>query len=1530
MEATHAQKKPHIDIVQQFDVYMEKVRRWGQRSSIVKIVPPKEWVEGVQLIDHRAMGNLEIRSPIEQRMVGQNGVFIQQNVERNRNRPLSIHEWFDKCESHADFRTPNPKETATTLDRDSKEAKALMAQRVAQAQAEKAARKEKLLAALKRKEERQREQREREERLANEPVVDASAPMEGVETVASEAQQPHHDDLPGLETSSHTSHSTGEPLATTPEAQSVVDPMATPHTAVADTPQAEPCIDSFYENTDLRQAWLPEGIHPEDFDVAACDRIERKFWKSMGTGKKDSWYGADLPGSLFADSEYPWNVANLPNLLNRLPQKLPGVNSPYLYFGMYRAAFSWHVEDMDLYSINYIHFGAPKFWYAVPQVDADRFESIVRSYFPTEANHCDQFMRHKSCTVSPFKLHAQGIRVNKLVQHQNEFVVTFPRGYHAGFNMGFNCAESVNFALPAWLEVGRKAKACTCVDFSVRIDVDNLIRPPDVAPAPSEVDEEEATGEKQSSKKRKSEGDAQSTPRKRKPKVKEMQEEAEEEEPTPSPQIPKFRIPIIKLPKPPKEPIALTPAVEAKPAITVARPAFPCVLCPSLAVEDLAPVYQPNDFIRSLAKTPGVQAHISCAIAVPEAFTDEVQTDDGPVTYIKGLENIDKARWKLKCQCCVDKRTAGMGTKIQCTKGKCIRAFHVPCARDNEEVLYFAGERLTTNPIPPPPGVGAFDQPTQYEQTSEFVVELLCPLHNPGAVELRKRKAKDTLRQKVHAIPIGALVKVKVGGASYETQLLQVKDETEKVEVRMPDLTQREVAFSALDFRPSEPTLLENEYAGPPKRSRKETAATHARPVVFTSPPATAPVQAPPQAPNPAPQPPPRVLHQAPPPLQGPSYAPQNPSNQYYQPGPPPPTFHLANSVVIVDSQHPQHHAEHRPQHFPQPPPHLPPTRQQQQQHPAPHLAGPHYAYHHQPGPHGPFGPPPTPHGPGPMLVDHMRGVPPGVVYGPRVAIPPARALGYSPPQPVPPPMGFAQNHRRAMSKQVASGVPPVPPLPSGSRQQQQNGGAPQRGWAPPPQQNGGPPQQQQPTIPGGVGKIDLGLDRMMALMSKLPPLTVPAIHLAGTNGKGSVSVLLESCINSAGLRTLRYNSPHLLEPRDAIRVNGLPVLPEVYADAIRTIQETSDVYKLDATTFEIGTAAAYYIANMTRPCIDVMIIECGMGGARDATNVLPPNLVLASGLTSVGLDHTDRLGDTITKIASEKASIAVQNGALVIAPHLHPEALEAARQVAAERTAHLVEAHPSSAMQPPSTVTLAPFRAPAPIVVRTPLAGAHGGFLDTHLALGGAHQLDNLSLALTILDVMRNDGRARGIQPKLSRLTDKVLQHGVAGAKWQGRCSWLEWTDNENGGRRVPLLLDGAHNADSALTLRRYVDTLGVTGPRTFVISLSASPGKSPKSVLMPLLRPGDRLALADFTTPVDGMPWIRVAEKKELRSAGSTLVGRDDTLIHESPGSGPAAVADALRWATKDWDTNGPGLVVVCGSLYLVADVYRLVGRG
>ncbi|WOO78947.1 DNA damage-responsive transcriptional repressor RPH1 [Vanrija pseudolonga] len=1425
--------KPTYEEFKDFDVYMEKVLPWGQRSSIVKIIPPQEWVDNVKLIDNQQMSELQIRSPIEQRMVGTGGVFVQQNIERLRSRGgLAIHEWFDKC-AQDKYQTPNPKEIVTrTQDRDSKEAKARLAAEAARVKAERAEKKAKRDAAARRKLERRKAKAEEAESQVDveaeaKPELDAALlTADAVPSVAaSPAIHEEVDDLPALEVASHTSRSTAEPLATTPDSA----------TMAAEVEEQLKPVNPFYENTDLHKDWLPQDATHEDFTVQGCANLERKFWRTLGQGS-NSWYGADLAGSLFAEEDYPWNVANLPNLLNKLPEKLPGVNSPYLYFGMWRAAFSWHVEDMDLFSINYIHFGAPKFWYAVPQVDAERFESVTKSYFPNDANTCDQFMRHKSCTLSATKLHSSGIRVNKLVQYQNEFVITFPRGYHAGFNVGFNCAESVNFALPCWLELGKKAKACSCVDYS------------EETPEPVEPTR---------SRKRKAPGEpGSSSKRGRRPKV----EQQAQEEGTPVPERPL----VVRLQRP-ENTISLTK--QPKAAVTREIPTYPCVLCPGLETEDLAPVFEPSDHIRSVSKTPVTQAHVSCAVAVPEAFTDEVEVDGVTSTYIKGLDDIGKDRWKLKCSCCPDKRTATMGTKIQCTKGKCMRAYHVSCAKKNPEVLYTADMRIHRVEVPPA-GSGNF------EDTPVFTVELLCPKHNPAMLELKKRQAQDKLREQILGISPGSAVKIKKNGSSYAALLIEAKEASQTVVVTLPDGSIREVAWSALDLRPNQPQMLENEYAGPPKRSRKvTTAAGPEAQTPFTGMPLT---KAPPPIGS---APPPQLVGQA------------SSHGAYYYAQP------------RGHAQAPGYHGGHN---FYQPPPHVQP----------PHAHGV-FVVNSKDGGFYPAQAPPPPfsYGPGPMVAYQGQSIPQVSYHPHRLPVPPPGRLPQytsprQPPPHLPPPPAHLQYRSHTMSAAPPSGTPPGPSTS-------------------PNQQLRATPLPTPVAAPSGVGKIDLGLDRMSALMAGLPPLTTPAIHLTGTNGKGSVSAILESCLRSAGLRTARYNSPHLLEPRDTVRINGAPPSAEDYTAAVAHVQKVSDSRGLQATVFEIGTAAAFLLANTAQPPADVMIIECGMGGARDATNVMPPGITLASALSSVGLDHTAMLGNTIAAIAREKSSIVVEGGVLVVAPHLHPDALATAKQVTQERRAHLIESAPTTTVAPAGALTLSPFKEPAAPTVRTPLAGSPAKAIDTHLALPGSHQLDNLSLALTILDVLRNDRRALAVQPKLSGLTDERLQAGVQSTRWSGRCSWLKCTDPASG-QEIPVLVDGAHNGDSAATLRSYVDSLGISPerPRTFVLSLSSSPGKTPESVLAPLLRRGDRVALVDFTTPVEGMPWVKPVERGEAQAAAAGLVGPTGT-VHSMAGSGPAAVAEALRWSVSDWPQQGPGLIVVCGSLYLVADAYRLVGQ-
>lgn len=215
-----------------------------------------------------------------------------------------------------------------------------------------------------------------------------------------------------------------------------------------------------------------------------CHELEKAYWRTLTYNSP--LYGADMPGSLFDDSVTSWNVAHLENLLDCLGKKLPGVNTAYLYLGMWKSTFAWHLEDMDLYSINYIHFGAPKQWYSISRKDKEKFERIMKTIYPNDAKKCTEFLRHKTFLVSPSLLANHGIQVNKLVHHEQEFVITFPFGYHSGYNLGYNCAESVNFATETWLDYGREAKICECIDDAVYLNVKEIERKLRGEPTPSE------------------------------------------------------------------------------------------------------------------------------------------------------------------------------------------------------------------------------------------------------------------------------------------------------------------------------------------------------------------------------------------------------------------------------------------------------------------------------------------------------------------------------------------------------------------------------------------------------------------------------------------------------------------------------------------------------------------------------------------------------------------------------------------------------------------------------------------------------------------------------------------------------------------------------------------------------------------------------------------------------------------------------------------------------------------------------------
>ncbi len=380
-----------------------------------------------------------------------------------------------------------------------------------------------------------------------------------------------------------------------------------------------------------------------DYTPERCEELERIYWKTLTYAPP--LYGADLPGTLFDENTEAWNLNKLPNLLDVLGTKVPGVNTAYLYLGMWKATFAWHLEDVDLYSINYLHFGAPKQWYSISQGDARRFEAAMKSIWPTDAKACDQFLRHKAFLISPnHLLQYFNIKVNKCVSYPGEFVVTYPYGYHSGYNLGYNCAEAVNFALDSWLPMGKIAKKCECAQAqdSVWVDVYEIERK--LRGEETDYEETEEEDEEDDDEDEDDEIDSNiPTPRSthavafRQPGRKRKRATADKGERKARRKIKKIRLRVKNYVEP------------------------PCCLCP----HDI-----PGAEI--LPTDDGRKAHRICALYGPETWIETV--DDKEV--IANVADISKARLDLKCLYCRSKK----GACFQCSQKKCARSYHATCA----------------------------------------------------------------------------------------------------------------------------------------------------------------------------------------------------------------------------------------------------------------------------------------------------------------------------------------------------------------------------------------------------------------------------------------------------------------------------------------------------------------------------------------------------------------------------------------------------------------------------------------------------------------------------------------------------------------------------------------------------------------------------------------------------------------------------------------------------------------------------------
>ncbi|KAI9831229.1 MAG: hypothetical protein M1819_005157 [Sarea resinae] len=621
-----------MDQFRSFKKYIDKIDKYGMKAGIVKVIPPKEWRDALPPLDE-AVKTIKVKNPIEQDFGGSQGIYTQANIEKQRS--YNLPQWKALCEESSHQPPARRGERRRNQDKVRRSGAGRARSSTVDPSFTRARDVSARASPEPKTSERTAEARDQGSSLKNEVPPTPSSPNDKPEI------------KPEPEDADNNSKLEVEELEPSPSKPRGRQPKSVSSRRRNNRRDAADIVDeAAFENFDYHLDGLDE------FTPERCRELEAAYWKSVTFNKPI--YGADMPGSLFDENTTSWNVAHLENLLDVLGQKIPGVNTTYLYLGMWKASFAWHLEDVDLYSINYIHFGAPKQWYSISQADARRFEAAMKSkipdpdsifrsslkllgIWPNDAKNCSQFLRHKTYLISPALLQSQfNIKVNRLVHNEGEFVITYPYGYHSGYNLGYNCAESVNFATESWLEYGRIAKKCDCEHDSVWVDAEEIGRKFRGEPTPEyfeETDEDEDDDEDDQGA-----TDLPTPPASVKGKPNQSRKRKRDTDDKGS----KSKVRRVRIP-------AKAPAQE------------PCALCPNdIPAQEL------------LSTDNGKMAHRICALYTPETYIEEESGKD----IVRNVANIDKARLDLKCNFCRSKR----GACFQCSQKKCTRAYHATCA----------------------------------------------------------------------------------------------------------------------------------------------------------------------------------------------------------------------------------------------------------------------------------------------------------------------------------------------------------------------------------------------------------------------------------------------------------------------------------------------------------------------------------------------------------------------------------------------------------------------------------------------------------------------------------------------------------------------------------------------------------------------------------------------------------------------------------------------------------------------------------
>lgn len=409
--------------------------------------------------------------------------------------------------------------------------------------------------------------------------------------------------------------------------------------------------------------------------------------------------------------------------------------------------------------------------------------------------------------------------------------------------------------------------------------------------------------------------------------------------------------------------------------------------------------------------------------------------------------------------------------------------------------------------------------------------------------------------------------------------------------------------------------------------------------------------------------------------------------------------------------------------------------------------------------------------------------------------------------------------------------------------------------------------------------KFNLGRMHRLVEMVGSPHTQYPVVHVAGTKGKGSTSALIAGVLQEAGYKVGFYTSPHMIDFTERIQVNRVPV---THAELVKLVEDLKPAVEQieELTTFELTTAAGFL--HFARQKVDIAVIEVGLGGRLDATNVVDP---LISVITSLSMDHMNVLGDTLAKIAAEKAGIIKPGKPVVVAPQKQ-EAIEVVERIAAERKSPLTQVDDKYHC------------VPVRISLKEQVFEIHrkkGGKvlpagIEFSLPLLGAHQAQNALTAFAVLEMLQRMGWKMALEH---------IQHGFSQVKWPGRFEILQYD---------PLvIIDSAHNLDSAEKLAQTVRDYLPGKPLTLIFG--ASEDKDVAGMFKVLAPVSYKMIVTQSVHPRS----FDAAQLGEIAKAISPTVMVESKL--------EAALRKAMQETPRD------GVVLVTGSIFVAAGVRELV---